>query len=402
MRFSVLAIVLATLFALSPSFGQELAPDSNTDLAHGTINVALGNERGLVVLTDSMITSGGHQLAVPGQKLFKLDDRTVCAFAGFASAGSTEAPELNASTRAIILEYIRQSSKQERQTIAEKLRALASLFKLHLSAIANVRDAVGNPSPITSYSFQIIVAGFDMDGKPKIGRVTLGTTDDAGSLMSNIREAEILEVGKNIIWRLNGMPDVANKILQSPRSGPKDKIFVEFADAMDKDHGRSFTLEQMTTLAKRLAFYSAKAHPEVGGADQIAILQDPDHIVVEQPTFPEPPKLLFRFSLGVNSHFAYSSVVFAGNDPKVFIRCSWTGMSSRIDNSYFIGSTFTKATLLYDGGDINLGTTNHVVDTVLALGPHTKVDDKRVRQLMKAFSWSRIVRVDATGKVSDL
>src|ERR1700730_9960007 len=61
-------------------------------IAHGTINIALGNKNGLVVLTDSMVPRkyppGPRQLPNPGQKLFKLDDRTVRSVAGFASAAA--------------------------------------------------------------------------------------------------------------------------------------------------------------------------------------------------------------------------------------------------------------------------------------------------------------------------
>jgi hypothetical protein len=46
-----------------------------------TINVALGNENGMVVLTDSMLTAGARQRPDPGQKLFKSDDRTACSLA---------------------------------------------------------------------------------------------------------------------------------------------------------------------------------------------------------------------------------------------------------------------------------------------------------------------------------
>ena len=105
-------------------------------VAHGTINIALGNKSGLVVLTDSMVTAmdatGTHQLSNPGQKLFKLDDRTVCSVAGFASATAVSSrvttSDLNTETSAIIHEYVRQSTSQPRQSIAEKLWALAWLI----------------------------------------------------------------------------------------------------------------------------------------------------------------------------------------------------------------------------------------------------------------------------------
>src|SRR5258706_9342798 len=124
---------LCTMF-LPPqlAFAGQNPPDDF--VVHGTINVALGNENGIVVLTDSMLTAGAQQRPDPGQKLFKLDDRTVCAIAGFVSAAAVSAPptsppvavpDLNTNTSAIIHEYIRQSARQAPQTIAEKLRALA-------------------------------------------------------------------------------------------------------------------------------------------------------------------------------------------------------------------------------------------------------------------------------------
>ena len=76
----------------------------------------------------------------------------------------------------------------------------------------------------------------------------------------------------------------------------------------------------------------------------------------------------------------------------VFVRCSWTGMQRELDGHYFIGNDFAKSFLLYDGGVVNLGATNRVIDSVLVLGPHVKPDDETVRRLAKAFSWSRILR----------
>ena len=51
----------------------------------GTLNAALANTNGIVVVTDSIQTSGSHQLTDPGKKLFKVDQDTVCTIAGFGS-----------------------------------------------------------------------------------------------------------------------------------------------------------------------------------------------------------------------------------------------------------------------------------------------------------------------------
>lgn len=71
MLWRSLLIVLLTIVVPPLAAGQ----DSDGGLVvHGTINVVLGNQNGLVVLTDSMLTAGDHQQPDPGQKLFQLDD----------------------------------------------------------------------------------------------------------------------------------------------------------------------------------------------------------------------------------------------------------------------------------------------------------------------------------------
>jgi len=368
-------------------------------VVHGTINIALGNKNGLVVLTDSMVTStdatgAHHQLPTPGQKLFKLDDRTICSVAGFAAAPAVStrftASDLNTSTSAIIHEYVRQSAPQSRQSIAEKLRALAFLFEMHLAMIANVRDAAGSPTPIDAYRFQFIVAGYDIDDKPKIGRIALRMKNNNGSFISEIEDVSLLNVEEELVAQLTGMPDVAAQILQHPESKPQDAAIKLYATSLTESGGRSLTLEQMEELAKRLAYYTSKAHEEVGGPNQVAILQKSQTVKIDQPTFPELPRPLFRFSLVVDSHFSYSSVVFAKGSPAVFVRCSWVGMQHDLDGHYYIGSEFTKSVLIYDGGDVNLGDTNRVTDSVLLLGPHAILENEAVRRLTGTFSSLRV------------
>jgi hypothetical protein len=114
-------LFIAVLVFLSTSVGAYAQDEADDSLVHGTINIALGNENGIIVLTDSMLTGATGQLREPGQKLFKLDDRTVCALAGFVSApaasSQTWIPELDTNVGAIINEYILQSAKKPRQSI---------------------------------------------------------------------------------------------------------------------------------------------------------------------------------------------------------------------------------------------------------------------------------------------
>jgi hypothetical protein len=385
---SIFTLLLVWLLSSPP------APAQGDDLiVHGTINVALGNKNGIVVLTDSMLTDGGgHQSAQPGQKLFKLDDRTVCSIAGFASA-TAPIPDLNASTSAIIREYVRESAPQSRQSIAERLKALAFLFDNQLAAIANVRDAGGYTTPINAYAFQLIIAGYDIDDKPKIGRITLGITKDHESLIANIETAEVVDVKEKLVWRLNGMPEVAARILQHPDTSIRDEVFAQYAADLRASDGSSLTVEQMVELAKRLAYYTGKAYPEVGGPNQIAVLQPSHAMRIEQQVFPDPGKSLIAFSLMVASTFqGENSVVFRHKARVILVRCSIASMKWELDDNFFIGTTFTDSVLTYGGGRVNLGNTNKVINSVLLVGPLVRPDTDDLRRLSKAFPWLRVVR----------
>jgi len=398
MRVRIASAVCALLFLSLTTLGGRNPKDDS--VVHGTINVVLGNENGLVVLTDSMLSVGGvPRPDMPSQKLFKLDDRTVCAIAGFASAAAVSAPavspkaslpDLNTSASAIIHEYVRQSAMQPPQSITDRLRALAFLMKHHLSAIANVREALGNPTALDGYHFQLIVAGYDTDDNPKIGKITLRMNNDRGSLTSEIEEAVITSVEKKLVVQLNGMRDVADQILLHPESKPGDIAISQYAASLAENGGSTLTVEQMVELAKRLAYFTWKVHPQVGGQNQIAVFQRQSSVRIEQQKFPDPPKPVVNFSLVVNSKFSYSSIAFAKGVPVVFVRCSWAGMQRELDGNYFIGNDFTNSALMYDGGVVNFGDTNQVTNSVLIIGPHASPGDETVRRLMKAFAWSQV------------
>jgi hypothetical protein len=74
----------------------------------GTLNVVLANKNGAVVLTDSMLSDESGPVPIPrpetpGQKLFQLDDKTICAIAGFASVPRIF-PEFSPSVSAVAVE----------------------------------------------------------------------------------------------------------------------------------------------------------------------------------------------------------------------------------------------------------------------------------------------------------
>jgi 20S proteasome alpha/beta subunit len=395
MNLRTVAIPALLFLPLLANTGQDLNKDS---VAHGTINIVLGNENGLVVLTDSMLSSGSKQLPEPGQKLFRLDDRTVCTIAGFVSA-PTPVQELNTSTSAIISEYRRQSLAQAPLSIAEKTRVLGTLFELYLSGTANMRDAAAMPTPLHQYVLELIVAGYDLDGVPKIAKIVMGMhpfrngISPNPTLLSDAQDFSISNVNKKLVWKLGGQPDVAERLLQDPDAVEADTALHAYAASLHENDGQSLTVHQMVQLAKRLAYYTAERYPSVGGANQIAVIQGGRIAKFEQQAFAEPPKGL-HYALVVNVEYD------DGFDddlppPVLFVRCKWTRMRSlTLDGRYFIGNVFTHSILTYDGGGGDLGQTNEVNNSGLVIGPDAKQDDEIVRHLAKDFHWLRVLRQD--------
>ncbi len=361
-------------------------------VGHGTIDVVLANETGFVVLTDSMITEGSRQIPNPGQKLFKLDDRTVCTMAGFAYAGAP-VPELYTSTSAIISEFRKQLATHPVLSMEAKLQALAFLFNSHLSTIATVRDSGGMATPIGSYAFELIIAGYDADDIPKIGKVELRTkADPYGGLDSTTQSISLVKVEKRLVWRLGGEPDIAEKLLQAPQSLKGERVFDVLAHSLQKDGGQSLTLEQMEEIAIKLAYYTSKAYPSVGGANQIAILQNGRILKIDQRAFPDPPKLLNNFSLlvGVRIEGLNTLAIDKGATGR-FVRCSFGGTERSLHGDFFFANDFRDTVLKYDGGLIYFGKSNTVSNSVLVIGKHANRHDPRVIRLTNDFSWLQVV-----------
>jgi hypothetical protein len=189
------------------------------------------------------------------------------------------------------------------------------------------------------------------------------------------------------------------KYCQNAVLKPDDPAIKLYAKSLHETRGNSMTIDQMVELAKRLAYYSSRAHPEVGGPNQIAILKKSQDVVITQPTFATPhSSLAGDVRLAVNSAFSNIDAARRFTDqvppiasvPQVFVRCSWIQSQLTIDATYFVGSLIEDSLLFYDGGPISLGDTNKVINSSLILGPHAKADSVDVKALTKAFKWIHI------------
>ena len=261
----------ATEPAVEPAFGPVL---------HGTINVVIANGGGIVVLTDSMLTETrqdahgqktSRQLPQPGQKLFRIDDHSVCAFAGFASANTGPLPDFLNSVSAIMGRFQDRLRETPPLSISDKLELLEGLFKYYLTGIANIRSVTAG----TNYSFELILAGFDLDGTAKIGRLVLGTTPESvnsGEVLWPVEQyLRVFPVASQQILLVNGKTNVARQILRNPERWNKDTAIDAYERA--RRQNEAMTIEQMKAFAISLKRQTAKRDREVGGPIQVAVSQ---------------------------------------------------------------------------------------------------------------------------------
>jgi hypothetical protein len=352
-------------------------------VSHGTINVVLANQNGIVVLTDSIVTCGDRQQAEPAQKLFKLDDRTVCTVAGFLAAPGPG--DLYMASSALIHEYSQQISSNPPQTIRAHLTSLAFLFKFLLSAIATIRDGTGSPTDLRDYESQLTIAGYDIDGIAKIGQVTLWTVPNGNSLTAEVLEQSIKEVGKPFVFKLAGVDEVAERFLHYPDLASDDPVLASYATSMQRDQGKSLSISDMKLLASQLAKYTTQKHPSVGGDNQVAVLRDGEALNVKQRAFPPLQKALVAFSIVVDS--SIGAIGFPPGQTLLFLRTKFDHMQTRIDGNYFFDSSFNNCTVRYDGAPFYFDKSNKIANTSLILGPNVKPEDHQVQDLLRNFRW---------------
>jgi len=380
-------------------------------VGHGTINVVLGNEHGIVVLTDSMITLDHHQSPVPGQKLFKLDDRTVCTFAGFASAPGA-GDFFYTQSSAIIQEFARQlASSSEPLSVEEKINALSYIFVRQLTALASLRDATRQATDPWSYSVQLTLAGYDPDGSPKIVQVTLNNT----AALQHVNDASddlfwefaapttVTAVSKTLVPRLAGIRNFADALLAHPRTAESIPAIRRYADAMDSDDGQSLTLAEMKDLAVRLTLETSKKDPAVGGANQVAILEQGRVVSVDQATYPPASKMLLDFKLSHSSVYEFDetgpwdsesrfpSVKSQMGTNILFVKCLFRRVRVDIDNNYFSGDVIVDSQVVYDGSEAMQFGSSTVRNCILIIGPHARQDSERVKHLIHDFCWRQVV-----------
>ena len=358
---------------------------------HGTVNVFLGNRNGLVVATDSRLSYKGERRGL-GQKLFRIDDHSVCAIAGFYSDSGPDVGlqyPIATTVPGIIDTYIHANSSISTYSIEAKLDGLAQALIVSLQLVENLNMAAGqHPSPSVS---QITVAGFDHEVL-KVAHLDLVPSLEGNNAVYRETNLSVDTVGQDFFWKLAGIEDVGRAMLGRPdlfiATNPAAAFY---ARAIKTDHGRLLSLSDIEQLANDVEYTTAKLHPaEVGGPLQSATLSAGKILKFEQPngSFYLPPASGILESIISN---AFRGIFAIGPVREGIVRfiagSTFENIGNLpIDNTIFVGNKFKHCRITFRGAIAMLDGSNSIgSDSVLDLAPKVRSDNPVVAHIRRSF-----------------
>jgi hypothetical protein len=378
----------------------------------GTVNVILGNAQGIVVLTDSQQTQSVNgrlsEGSTPAQKLFRLDDQTVCTIAGFGSVSLPHFPEFINSAAGILDRYTSELHKHSGwHSFREKLTSLAFLVELYLDGIENLQSLT--PQQATaSYGFQLILVGYDVDGTPKIDKLVV-TSDVSASGISRPTVSILPEkvIGRELTHETAGIGAyVVENILDHPKQFAEEKEIGRYGTSLAADRGGSLTITELEALASSLAHHAAIVDQVadlphfrfihlVGGRDQVAVLEKGRIQRIDQQEFTTPPLRMNEFAMIMGTSIDGGGIagVQLNNTRQgrigLYLKMGFSGGLVDLDRGYFYGDEFVNAKLFYDGAVVGFEN-NKITDCELVLTPDADRNPAFVQELLTNYHWKHV------------
>jgi hypothetical protein len=281
-----------------------------------------------------------------------------------------------------------------------KLHAIGFLVGFYIDLVANRHEVIVGPgTPSDTYDFEVIVAGYDTDGKPKLEKLVLTPVvqqaEDGHRYWSHTTSVEVAILGRKMTNLLGGIKVVSFEVLNSPEKFGDSAVIQKYARSKKKNGGESLTLNEMAALASEMAAQAARRTPFVGGPDQIAILTKGGILTFNQPHFPDPPRpMKFALMVGLKVQGAANSNLVTGPDIHfLWIRSNFVGIRNprlRLDGEFFYGCEIRDSIVEYGGGLTGFGPTNRVVNSMILPGYSTDptASTDQMLRIMNGFKWS--------------
>jgi hypothetical protein len=390
------------IFWIMTTYATVYSQNKPVKSSHGTINVLIANQHGLVAVTDSRLSHDLKPVDEEGKKLFILDDHTICTIAGFYFARGLEIQgkyPLQTFVPGIVDTYLIQANelKERRypeETISGKLNRLVSLYSFALGVFAN-SDPLETPRDTSV----ITVAGYQQK-ELHIASATLTPRKEGGLWFYVVSEQTDETVRAQLVAKVKGVRDVGDSVLAKLQVQPhtESPILSNFASEMSKNQGQDLSLVDMQQIANLIERRTASKYPNiVGGTVQMATLIDGS---VNSSTLLSVPKVDSRMMTlaeytnitlqasgsGLPSQKDYLATV-AFHDLIASTR-------QQLDGIAFIENEFFNCVFTYDGATMSLfDKSNKVSSSTLEIGKGVAPDNPFLLQFAKDFTDVKIIRV---------
>jgi hypothetical protein len=429
LRTTLLPTACLVFLSISLSAVSQKQP---AEASHGTVNVILANQNGLVAVTDSRLTLEDKTTIDIGTKLFKIDDSTICTVAGYYSQGGPKtSATFNVAFAAFVSDIMKVAvnriSAAPHPTFEQKAEELLRTFGARLTNNLQAQVTADNSTDLAQLEpLELTLAGYDIDGKLKVAVLTLvphkaeygvefipgprrastitplcelGASPDKDSVAYTLRGEgqNIVVIDQEFFCSIAGYTDIAEDALETPRKYRNLPSVVTFEQASQPNHPMS--LLEMKSLAIDLEKLTATYDRGVGGELQFAVLRGGAISELQLLPTPQHPEgsgraLATPLMRGVNTTGGPWNVGIQAADPNGYQ--PWqgdvTGGIQFIDGLAFHNSKFERSRVFYSGGTLAFSDDNTVEDSTLSLGANVDINRPDVERLVCHFHWTSVTQ----------
>lgn len=390
--------------------GARATQTDQANASHGTINIFLANGNGLVALTDSRLSSDGRP-AGKDQKLFQINDHTVCAVAGFymdsgapmvLRDGSTAYPAYTS-----IADFLRGYFKGHS---TYSISDLGSTLSETLDFVANINKAYDRH--IDPSESKITIAGYRA-GRLYIDQIELLPSIVGGVVRYSANVLPEKSVEGRFVYATAGIDRIARENLSHPAEAQStdefdgrplpspDQLIAKLAAALKLDAGASLTTADMLRIAEDLEAKTSNRYPNAVGDDvEVAVLAGGRVERFDEPVSPRiiPQKLPYLRITQLTSDgggLHELRLLAEQAEQASFFILEDSSLSSEIvplDRGLFVRNSFDRCVFTYLGtGEVFIDTSNKITNSELRLGPGVRIDDSVVSRLTSSYPDLRLV-----------
>lgn len=424
--------LLASCMTVCAAFSQQRESPVETPasgISHGTLVVAIGTPRFIVVAADSRRSwrDGSHQ--DDSKKLFRVGEKRAIAIAGLASAPVAEVPGLVEEIAPLLEEQLvlyasgnfavrddREWNDPPRPDVPGALRDVPAhmdhiddipydwwrLLGGPTQTIANIAATFHPGRDLSQYTLEGLLAGFKESGEAKLEHLVMvprWVSSNFGRpyvALSEMRKRRTTK--ERLIYKTMGITKLADSILEGQIDDDLHRLVADYPfikkylDQRTDGSVDAIGEKDAIGLCGELITLTASQDSRVGSRPlQIAVLHPRQDALFDVPSFSLRSKFLEpwgTWNLGV---VFTPDFPFEEQQPgSVYVWSSIKDNKSpvHLDKNYFYGNQIENATFIYSGGPVWFGSNNRVTNATLKIAP--RIDESPLQPILHYFT--RILR----------